>query len=571
MEAFSILCAVYCLTVYHCSARLTSDVKSSRCENGELCDQDHHGTTGAPNCTAVEITVEEFHVEELHDWVNIGVRNHLDNRTVRESLTGILRRGHTYRIPFSFGFQVYVHFHSDKSIQFKGFRFSYNIVPKDQRHVRIVELTFSSVLLMWNPSVSKTLDTSNYKVYYGLYINQPILTGFHLVSGSCDYNLTGLDDSTSYFAYVIRLLDCGHEDTGHLVNFTTRSKFHGDSLPTPVGLKAMEVEAGTVFVSWTLPAAAASRLIKYRVYIVADTETQVKVTSVRFITLRNLETDQDYTITVTSVNGQEEGLPGNPIIIRLQRHQTGEAALWITPALAGTVTGSIRSKSLLLQLPACGLFDQITQNLRWEPSQNFTVYVLVAESTAILNLSSDPVPIGQNASYGYTDGGRWGPYIADRHLPVNECYHPPPRKNPIRDFGIFQIGSEETCPPVQMCNGPLRSNTTYRGRYVLMNDGSLILSSQWSEPFTTRAADPHQDLTDTDWQHPPGTITITVITIILCLLLPLCLMAACFWRYKRTDQKWFVWRSLNLSEQNPVQLSAVNAMQDGITDINTLG
>ncbi|XP_067863287.1 uncharacterized protein [Heptranchias perlo] len=214
------------------------------------------------------------------------------------------------------------------------------------------------------------------------------------------------------------------------------------------------------------PTADRSRRRK-QVYTATDTDTQVKATQVRYIILRNLEADQDYNVTVTTVNSRGEGLPSNQITIRLQRCKAGETAPSITPVLAHSVMGSVRSTSLLLQLPACGLFDRIAEHLRQEPSQNFSVCVLMVEDGAVVSLPPDVVPDGENATYGYTDGGHRGSYAADRHLPVNKCYSSTSSQEPVGNFGIFQVGSEEACVPTQTCNGLLRSNTTYSSHSLL--------------------------------------------------------------------------------------------------------
>eukprot|EP00061_Rhincodon_typus_P009293 g32688.t1 len=115
------------------------------------------------------------------------------------------------------------------------------------------------------------------------------------------------------------------------------------------------------------------------------------------------------------------------------------------------------------------------------------LYASSLSLSVISSPSSDLIPADSNATYRDTDGGHSGPYVAAHLFPGTACSQPISTSQPTHNLGIFQVGSEESCLPAQTCNELLRSNMTYRGRYVLMNGRTPILISQWSQPFTTRA------------------------------------------------------------------------------------
>ncbi|XP_072108048.1 uncharacterized protein [Mobula birostris] len=514
---------------------------------------------------AVVITVDDFHLEEDRDWVNIGVQNHLDTRTVRETLTGTLKRGQTFRIPFSFGFQIYVHFHSDSSVQYNGFRFRYTVVPRDPQRVQILKPTPSSVLLRWDSLVSTPTDNVTYKVYHGLLGEQTTLTGVQLVTGTREYNLTGLMASTSYFVYVVALVSCGQEGIGHLVNFTTVSNGPGDVLHQWVKLRVTQVECGTVFMSWTTSKTVSSRVTGYLVRTVTDAGTQVKATQRRYVTLRDLKAELDYNITTTAVTDQGEGPVSNQVTIQLQRCEPGETAPSLTPVLASELRYNIRSRSLLIQLPPSLLLDRIALLL----GQTLTVWVLTVEGAAGMGLAPEDVPDAQDATHGQTDVGGSGVYVAHCH---RWCHLSPVLPDPLSSLGIFQLGGGEACPPARACNGPLHSNTTYRVRYVLMGNGTPVFFSQWSEPLTTSTVLPHQEIQDGRRALSPSTVTVCSLLATLCLLLSLCVLGVSTWRYNRTKRRWLVWRSFVLGCLNPIHLSGAGTAHGEIAaDSSTPG
>ncbi|XP_072909032.1 uncharacterized protein [Hemitrygon akajei] len=463
-----------CLPDSQCSYH-SAFVQSPNYPNTYLANQDVYWflkLTTNVSVDAVVITVDDFHLEEDRDWVNLGVQNHLDTRTVRVTLTGTLKRGRTFRIPFTFGFQVYVHFHSDSSVQYNGFRFRYSVVPRDPQRVQILKRTPSSVLLRWDSLVSTPTDNVTYKVYHGLYGEQRTVTGVRLVTGTREYNLTGLMPSTSYFVYVVALVSCGQEGIGHLVNFTTVSYDPGDVLLQWVELRVTQVECGTVFMSWTSSKTVSSRVTGYLVRIVTDAGTQVNTTQRRYITLRNLRADLDYNITTTAVSDQGEGPVSNHVTISLRRCEPGQTVPSMTPVLASELRYKVRSRSLLIQLPPHLLLDRIALQL----GQSLTLWVLTVEGAAGMGLAPEDVPAAQDATHGQTDVDESGVNVTHRN---RWCHCSPVLPDPLGSLRIFQLGGGEAC------NGPLHSNTTYRVRYVLVGNGTPVFCSRWSDPFTT--------------------------------------------------------------------------------------
>ncbi|XP_043572187.1 uncharacterized protein LOC122562950 [Chiloscyllium plagiosum] len=231
------MCAMYCVTALQIRTTLTSDVNGRRCDNSQTeCDGDQGGSTGPPRCQGPVCLPD---TQCAHYSALIQSPNYPKSYPPNQDVYWFLKLTKDVRVD----------------------------VPREQRHVRILELTVSSVMLKWSPSTIKPTGTITYKVYYGLHGNQSTLAGFHLVTGRWYYNLTGLSSSTSYFVYVVEVMDCGREDVGHMVNFTTRSSNPVMSLPDPVDLKVLEVDPGTVFVSWTTASPFTGPLSGYRSWL----------------------------------------------------------------------------------------------------------------------------------------------------------------------------------------------------------------------------------------------------------------------------------------------------------------
>nr|XP_015208737.1 PREDICTED: uncharacterized protein LOC107078082 [Lepisosteus oculatus] len=89
------------------------------------------------------------------------------------------------------------------------------------------------------------------------------------------------------------------------------------------------------------------------------------------------------------------------------------------------------------------------------------------------------------------------------------------------------VGSTKKCISARdLCNGPLRPETGYRTRYVLVDDtGKAVMSSNWSDTFKTKPEPiPYQTIQPWDSVHSAGMIVLVVILAVLFfLLLLLCL------------------------------------------------
>eukprot|EP00062_Callorhinchus_milii_P009475 gi/632953568/ref/XP_007892488.1/ PREDICTED: uncharacterized protein LOC103179165 [Callorhinchus milii] len=416
---------------------------------------------------AAVFTVEKFQVQEGHDWVTLGVSNHMDRTTVRKALSGILQQGQTYTIDFSFGSQVYVHFHSDNTIQDTGFVLSY-------------------------------------RLRLAIALSPPALD-----------------------------------------------------------LRVTEVEEGSVFLSWMPIAASAG----YRVHIVTESSERVIVSQACYITLETLEHGTNYTITVSPTNGHGKG----HVTVQLPPHRPGHRETTVTPALSQGVTGSVRHGSALLRLPECRVFQRVAEQLWGRTGSGFSIYVLVAEEAVGWSQCSVPHLGGEAATHRGTEAGHRGVYVAEQNLPLNKCFTSEPGSGAHEAFGIYQLGSVRECPLSGICNGQLRSNTSYRVRYMLVNNRTSILCSSWSKPFSTIPVIPFWHIQSQSRGYSPGECEIMALPVLLFLLL-ISLLGIGHWRCTRTDQPLkvritFTASSLKLSES---ALSLGGQHNEGLSTTGTV-
>eukprot|EP00062_Callorhinchus_milii_P023915 gi/632983275/ref/XP_007908566.1/ PREDICTED: phosphatidylinositol phosphatase PTPRQ-like [Callorhinchus milii] len=133
----------------------------------------------------------------------------------------------------------------------------------------------------------------------------------------------------------------------------------------PQDVRAGEIEAGSVLVSWTPPAASTQNIIKYNIYIKSNDSTSAgnHTTNTNYLYLQDLKLSQVYGIKVTAVNSLGEGLPSQTVSFRLLDPQGRETEGKTKPKLLVNESLSIRTSSIMLKVPDCGLFDKAAKQL----------------------------------------------------------------------------------------------------------------------------------------------------------------------------------------------------------------
>ncbi|XP_048463766.1 uncharacterized protein LOC109933519 [Rhincodon typus] len=300
--------------------------------------------------------------------------------------------------------------------------------------------------------------------------------------------LTDLNESTVYIVTVSAKTLFGQEDTGSMLKFMTQS-FTVPSNKTPAApqeVRVGEFESYCVLVSWKPPSVPPNDTIQYNVNVQAPGSWPVRyTTNTNYIYLRDLPPKPAYNITVSAVNRQGEGLPSKKVSLRMLGKPKPTPVQKIKPRLLINEAVSIRASSIMLRLPECGMFDIAARQLDTSYGQ-LSIYVVVAENEVAYKnftlLSLNAI----NGVSNQSDPGQQSPYVAQQHLSVYDC-DDGRNLDPSRTMQYYVIGSNGTCHSVDICDKPLRSNTTYRIKYLLVDqDRGEIMSSNWSDKFQTK-------------------------------------------------------------------------------------
>ncbi|XP_008943827.1 PREDICTED: uroplakin-3a, partial [Merops nubicus] len=135
------------------------------------------------------------------------------------------------------------------------------------------------------------------------------------------------------------------------------------------------------------------------------------------------------------------------------------------------------------------------------PNKSYVIYLYAMKesATAISSLVTTNSSKPLENTFQQTGGGQLGPYKA-AWFSVPSCASPPKLAhlgdvNKVSDVlqqYLFRVGDDGTClhDPnfLGVCNPPLAPDTTYRFKYVLVDNTEGIVKDQtlWSDPIKTR-------------------------------------------------------------------------------------
>ncbi|XP_035165568.1 uroplakin-3a [Oxyura jamaicensis] len=193
--------------------------------------------------------------------------------------------------------------------------------------------------------------------------------------------------------------------------------------------------------------------------------------------------------------------------------------------------------TVALEKPFC-MFDSSLY-----PNRSYAIYLYVMkESASAMNslvTDNSSKPLG--STFQQMSGGQLGPYNA-AFFNVPDCaVH-----SKLADVGdmskapdvlkqyLFRVGDDGTClyDPnfLGICNPPLAPGTTYRFKYVLVDNSDGIMKDQtlWSDPIKTRSAKLPMKIDTWPGRRSGGMIVITSILSVLVFLLITGFLASVF-------------------------------------------
>ncbi|XP_063178654.1 uroplakin-3a [Chroicocephalus ridibundus] len=191
--------------------------------------------------------------------------------------------------------------------------------------------------------------------------------------------------------------------------------------------------------------------------------------------------------------------------------------------------------TVALEKPFC-MFDSSLY-----PNKSYVIYLYTMKESAsaisslVTTTNSKPL----NSTFQQTSGGKLGPYKAAM-FNVPNCASPPKFTdvgdvNKISDVlkqYLFRVGDDGSClyDPnfLAVCNPPLTPDTTYRFKYVLVDNTEGIMKDQtlWSDPIKTRRAKLPLKIDTWPGRRSGGMIVITSILSVLVFLLLAGLLAS---------------------------------------------
>ncbi|NXJ04524.1 UPK3A protein, partial [Odontophorus gujanensis] len=191
--------------------------------------------------------------------------------------------------------------------------------------------------------------------------------------------------------------------------------------------------------------------------------------------------------------------------------------------------------TVALEKPFC-MFDSSLY-----PNKSYAIYLYVMRSSAttVSSVVTDSNSKPLDSTFQQTHGGQLGPYKA-ASFDVPNCVSPPKLAdagdtNKVSDVlkqYLFRVGDDGTClyDPnfLDVCNPPLVPDTTYRFKYILVDNAEGILKDQtlWSDPIKTRKAKPPMKIDTWPSRRSGSMIVITSILSVSVFLLLAGLLAS---------------------------------------------
>ncbi|NXC38132.1 UPK3A protein, partial [Penelope pileata] len=193
--------------------------------------------------------------------------------------------------------------------------------------------------------------------------------------------------------------------------------------------------------------------------------------------------------------------------------------------------------TVALEKPFC-IFDSSL-----DPNKSYAIYLYAMKKSAnaISSLVTDSSSKPLDSTFQQTLGGQLGPYKA-ASFDVPNCASPPKladagdtnKASDVLKQYLFRVGDDVTClyDPnfLDICNPPLAPDTTYRFKYVLVDNTDGIMKDQtlWSDPIKTKRAKLPMKIDTWPGGRSGGMIVITSILSVLMFLLLAGFLASVF-------------------------------------------
>ncbi|XP_009677100.1 uroplakin-3a [Struthio camelus] len=184
--------------------------------------------------------------------------------------------------------------------------------------------------------------------------------------------------------------------------------------------------------------------------------------------------------------------------------------------------------TVALEKPFC-MFDSSLS-----PNKSYAVYLyaMMESASTISSLVTDNSNKPLDSTFQQTSGGRLGPYKAAL-FNVPNCASPPDladagdikKVSDVLKQYLFRVGGDGTClyDPnfLDVCNPPLTPDTTYRFKYILVDNTDGIMKDQtlWSDPIKTRRVKLPLKIDTWPGRRSGGMIVVTSILSVFMFLL----------------------------------------------------
>uniref|UniRef100_A0A8C4QMF8 Fibronectin type-III domain-containing protein n=2 Tax=Eptatretus burgeri TaxID=7764 RepID=A0A8C4QMF8_EPTBU len=350
-------------------------------------------------------------------------------------------------------------------------------------------------------------------------------------SSSLTTTLEDLLPNTTIPVTVFALTDDGQVDTFRTIMVTT---LPSSKASRPLNLRFQEGDFDSLFVVWDKPKITTGN-VKYMVSYSNVNEITTNI----FLFVTGLEQDMEYTFRVVAIDDNGNGSATSKAYHKPATSRTGDPSKGtrLIPFPAQHVIEAVRKSAILLELPQCGYFNNMSDMISNGKDKMSVCVIVVEDGDAVEEGVKLPNSILNN-TYGSTNVGKNEPYTAGC-MSLDDCRGNVSRatihqkRDVASSTGVYNVGSEDDIPSSESTashyNGPLKEATDYRVRYILNDESSIISFSNWSNVIQTKKGIPYESInTSSMWKSAAMIIAATILAILLALLLLLlCLTCLC--------------------------------------------